>query len=165
MATLARRLTEAIEATKEEDYLRGLTLFIDLYGGADAPTAMNVKAARGLSYFALCVALVQKKYKAAIDLCKRALELEFYNSEHYINLMKVYVAAGNRKKALETIESGLKLHPEDETLLQARRSLGVRSRPAVPFLGRSNPINVSLGQARHAKQVAATEKRKKPRRS
>jgi tetratricopeptide (TPR) repeat protein len=152
MATLARRLTEAIEAVHDEDYLLGLTLFIDLYGGPDAPTAMNVKAARGLSYFGRCVALVQKKYKAAIDLCKRALELEFYNAEHYINLMKVYVAAGNRKKALETIESGLKLHPEDETLLQARRSLGMRARPAVPFLGRSNPINVSLGRARAAKK-------------
>jgi len=56
------------------------------------------------------------------------------------------------QKALETIESGLKLHPEDETLLQARRSLGMRARPAVPFLGRSNPINVSLGRARAAKK-------------
>jgi tetratricopeptide (TPR) repeat protein len=162
--TTTRRLTEAIEATKEEDYLRALTLFVEVYGGEDAPTSLNAKAAKGLSYFGLCVALVQKKYKDAIDLCKRALELEFYNSDHYINLMKVYVAAGNRKKALETIEAGLKLHPEDESLLQARRSLGVRARPAVPFLDRANPINVSLGQARHAKKVAATEGRK-PRRS
>ena len=161
MTTQARKLTEAIEATKEEDYLRGLTIFIDVYGADDAPTSLNVKAARGLSYFALCVALVQKKYKAAIDLCKRALELEFYNSEHHINLMKVYVAAGNRKKALETIESGLKLHPDDESLLHARRSLGLRARPAVPFLDRANPINVSLGQARHAKKVADSEGRKK----
>jgi tetratricopeptide (TPR) repeat protein len=155
-----RRLTEAIEATKEDDYLRALTMFVEVYGGQDAPTRMNAKAARGLSYFGLCIALVQKKYKDAIDLCKRALELEFYNPEHYINLMKVYVAAGNRKKALETIEAGLKLHPEDETMLHARRSLGVRAKPAVPFLGRSNPINVSLGQSRHAKQVAEKEKKR-----
>ena len=158
--TTTRRLTEAIEATKEEDYLRALTLFVEVYGGEDAPTSLNAKAAKGLSYFGLCVALVQKKYKDAIDLCKRALELEFYNSDHYINLMKVYVAAGNRKKALETIEAGLKLHPEDEALLKARRTLGVRARPAVPFLGRSNPINVSLGQARHAKKVADRENKR-----
>jgi tetratricopeptide (TPR) repeat protein len=158
--TLASRLNEAIEATKQEDYLRGLTLFIDIYGGDDAPTPLNARAARGLSYFGLCVAMIQKKYKAAMDLCKRALELEFYNSEHYVNFMKVYVIAGNRKKALETIEAGLKLHPDDESLLQARRTLGVRARPAVPFLGRSNPINVSLGQARHAKKVAERTKKK-----
>jgi len=159
--TTTKRLTEAIEATKEEDYLRALTLFVEVYGGENAPTSLNAKAAKGLSFFGLCVALVQKKYKDAIDLCKRALELEFYNSDHYINLMKVYVAAGNRKKALETIEAGLKLHPEDESLLHARRSLGVRARPAVPFLDRANPINVSLGQARHAKKVAETEGRKR----
>ena len=155
-----KRLNEAIDAAKAEDFLRALTLFVDVYGGDDAPSTLNAKMARGLSYFGLSVAMVQKKYKAAIDLCKRALELEFYNSDHYINLMKVYVAAGNRKKALETIESGLKLHPEDEALLAARRSLGVRARPAVPFLGRSNPINVSLGQARHAKKVAEQERKK-----
>jgi tetratricopeptide (TPR) repeat protein len=147
-----RDLKEAIEATKEEDFLRALTLFADFYGGDDAPTQLNAKSAKGLSYFGLCIALVQKKYKTAIDLCKRAMELEFYNGDHYVNLMKVYVAAGNRKKALETVEAGLKLHPEDDALLDARRSLGVRARPAVPFLDRANPINVSLGRARHAKK-------------
>lgn len=147
-----RDLRYAIEATKEEDFLRALTLFVDVYGGDDAPKQLNSKSAKGLSYFGLCIALVQKKYKTAIDLCKRALELEFYNGDHYVNLMKVYVAAGNRKKALETVEAGLKLHPEDEALLDARRSLGVRARPAVPFLDRTNPINVSLGRARHAKK-------------
>ena len=54
----------------------------------------------------------------------------------------------------------MKLHPEDETLLHARRSLGVRARPAVPFLDRANPINVSLGQARHAKKVEGGRKRR-----
>jgi len=158
--TITRRISEAIEATREEDYLRALTLFIEVYGGDEA-AVLNAKAATGLSYFGLCVALVQKKYKAAIDLCKRALELEFYNGDHYVNLMKVYVAAGNRKKALETIEAGLRLHPEDTSLRHARRTLGVRARPAVPFLERANPINVSIGQARHAKKVAKAEGRKK----
>lgn len=158
MSTLTQRINEAIAITREEDYLRALTLFIEIYGGDEAPTALNNKAATGLSYFGLCVALVQKKYKSAIDLCKRALELEFYNGDHYINLMKVYIAAGNRKKALETVEAGLKLHPEEEALLHARRSLGVRARPAVPFLDRSHPINVTLGQARHAKKVSEKKK-------
>jgi tetratricopeptide (TPR) repeat protein len=154
-------LNEAISATREEDYLRALTLFVDFYGGEDPPTAANSKAAAGLSYFGLCLALVQKKYKAAIDLCKRALALEFYNGDHYVNLTRVYVAAGNRKKALETVEAGLKLHADYEPLLHTRRSLGERARPSVPFLGRSNPINVSLGQARYAKKLAEKEGKKK----
>lgn len=161
MSTVNQKIAEAISATRAEDYLRALTLFVDAYGGEDAPTTMNAKAATGLSFFAVCLALVQKKYKAAIDLCKRALELEFYNGDHYANLTRVYAAAGNRKKALETAESGLKLLPEHEGILAARRALGVRARPAVPFLDRRNPINVSLGQARHAKKVAETEKKRK----
>ena len=155
-----RQLTEAIEATKDEDYLRALTLFVDFYGGEDAPTHLNTKAARGLSYFGLCLALVQKKYKPAIDLCKRAIELQFYNADHHANLARIYIAAGNRKKAVESVEAGLRIHPEDEYLRQVRKSLGIRARPAVPFLDRSNPINVSLGQARHAKKLEKDAKKK-----
>ena len=158
--SLTKRIAAAVEATQEEDYLRALTLFVEIYGGEDVAN-LNAKSATGLSYFGLCIALVEKKYKTAIDLCKRALELEFYNGDHYINLMKVYVAAGNRKKALETIEAGLKLHPEDGPLQQARRSLGVRARPPVPFLDRAHPINVSLGKARHAKKFAPPTDRKR----
>jgi tetratricopeptide (TPR) repeat protein len=104
---------------------------------------------------------VQKKFKPAIDLCKRAIELQFYNVDHYANLGNVYVAAGNRKKAIEIVEQGLKAHPEDETLLEVRRQLGVRARPPVPFLDRAHPINVTLGQARHAKKTASKEPKKK----
>ncbi|HEX6158932.1 MAG TPA: hypothetical protein VF111_02120, partial [Thermoanaerobaculia bacterium] len=64
------------------------------------------------------------------------------------------LAKGDRKKAFEVAEQGLKVAPESEYLTRTRAALGVRSRPALPFLDRTNPINVSLGQARHAKKVA-----------
>jgi tetratricopeptide (TPR) repeat protein len=153
MTTILQRIDEAVELTKDEEYLRALTLFLDVYGGEDPPSPMlSSKTATGLSYFGLCLALVQRKIKPAIDLCKRAIELQFYNVDHYANLAGVYVAAGHRKKAIETIDQALKSHPDDEALLEVRRQLGIRSRPPVPFLDRSNPINVSLGQARHAKK-------------
>ena len=59
------------------------------------------------------------------------------------------------------METGLRIHPEDAYLLSVRRALGFRARPAVPFLDRGNPINVSLGQARHAKKVADKEAKRK----
>lgn len=156
------KLEQAIDLTKDEEYLSALTLFLDVFGTEDAPPLQAGKAASALSYFGLCLALVSRKYKNAIDLCKRAVDLEFYHGEHYANLTRVYVAAGNRKKAIETAEAGLKVAPEDEDLLRARKELGVRARPAVPFLDRTNPINVSLGQARHAKKLAdSASKRKK----
>ena len=162
MADKLKQIDEAIQLTKEEEYLRALTIFLDVYGGESPPAPMlSSKTATGLSYFGLCLVLVQKKTKPAIDLCKRAIELEFYNVDHYANLARVYTAAGHRKKALEIVQQGLKSQPEDETLLSVRRELGVRSRPAVPFLDRSNPINVTLGQALHAKKAGTDEGKKK----
>ncbi len=153
----------AIVTAQEEDFLRAYNMFIELYGTEDGPPLDTPKAANGLSYFGLCVALVQKQYKSAIDLCKRAIDLEFYNGDHYANLARVYAAAGNRKKAVEVADAGLKVAPESEILLAARRELGVRARPAVPFLDRSNPINVTLGHARHARkssEVGAPQRKK-----
>jgi tetratricopeptide (TPR) repeat protein len=160
-----RMVDEAIELTREQEYLRALTIFLDAYGAEDASSPLilskTAKSASGLSYFGLCLMLVQKKTKQAIELCKRAIELEFYDGNHYANLARVYIAAGNRKKALDTLQQGEKEHPDDETLQQVRRQLGIRSTPPVPFLDRSNPINVTLGQSRHAKKVAQREAKKK----
>lgn len=156
-------IEEAIETAREEDYLHALTKFLDLYGTEDSPPIRTPKDASGLSYFGLCLALVKKQFKPAIDLCRRAIDLEFYNGDHYANLARVYVAAGNRKKALETLENGLRLSPGHEYLISVRKALGVRARPAVPFLDRSHPINVSLGQARHAKKIEEKTPSKKKR--
>ena len=153
-------IEEAIEAAREGEFLRAMTQFIDAYGTDDAPPIRTPKDANGLSWFGLSIAIMQKKFKPAIDLCRRAVELEFYNGDHYANLARVYIVAGNRKKALETLEQGLKLIPEHEYLLDVRKSMGVRAKPAVPFLDRSHPINVTLGQSRHAKKEADSERKK-----
>src|SRR5947207_8339192 len=107
--TLNRQIAAAIDATKKEDYLLALTQFVEAYGSEDVAAIGTAKAATGLSYFGLCLALVQKKFKPAIDLARRAMDLEFYNAEHYINLSRIYVAARNRKKGLDNVERGLKL--------------------------------------------------------
>lgn len=154
-------LEDAIIAARQEDFLRALTMFLDIYGTEDSPPIRTPKDASGLSFFGLALALMSKKYKPAIDLCRRAIDLEFYNGDHYANLARVYDAAGNRKKAVETADQGLKLVKGHAYLTQVRRSFGVRTRPAVPFLERTNPINVSLGQARHAKKVSDAEAKKR----
>ena len=154
-------IDEAIKCAREEDFLRALNLFLDIYGTDEAPPIRTPKDASGLSYFGLALALMRKQMKPAIDLCRRAISLEFYNGDHYANLARVYALAGNRKKAVDAAEQGLKLVPEHDYLLQVRKSLGVRSAPPLPFLDRSNPINVTLGQSRHAKKISETEKKKR----
>jgi tetratricopeptide (TPR) repeat protein len=161
MTSILRRIDEAVLMTDRGEYLQALTVFLDIYATADSPPLNSAKAASGLSYFGLCLALVQKKYKTAADLCKRAVDLEFYNGDHYANLARVYLLVGNRKKAWETSEAGLKMAPENELLHKVRREMGLRSRPTVPFLDRSHPINVSLGQVRAAKREVEREPRRK----
>ena len=155
------QIDEAIRAAREDDFLRALTIFLDVYGSDDTPRIRAPKDAAGLSFFGLALALMRREIKPAIDLCRRAIELEFYNGDHYANLSRVYAAGGNRRKAIETAEQGLKLVPEHDFLLSVRKSFGLRSEPYVPFLDRTNPINVSLGQARHAKKIAEAEKKRK----
>ncbi|HEX6179263.1 MAG TPA: tetratricopeptide repeat protein [Thermoanaerobaculia bacterium] len=147
--------------TRAEEYLKALTIFVEIYGTAEAPPIQSQKDASGLSFFGLCLALVRKQYKNAVDLCKRAIDLEFYNGDHYANLAKVYLAAGQRKKAVETADQGLKLAPENEDIIEVRKELGVRSRPAVPLLDRGHPINVTIGQARHARKESGRGSKKK----
>jgi tetratricopeptide (TPR) repeat protein len=162
MTDILKRIDDAVALTKAEEYLRALTMFLEIYGSEEPPSPMlSSKTATGLSHFGLCLAMMQRKFKPAIDLCKLAIELQFYNVDHYANLARVYVAAGNRKKAIDAIEQGLKSHAEDETLLEVRRQLGVRAKPPIPFLDRDHPINVTLGQARHAKKASSKEPKKK----
>src|SRR5438270_3856075 len=159
METILRRIDRALLMTDNGQFLVARTEFLDIYDTEDSPPLNSPKAASGLSYFGLCLALVQKKYRAAADLCKRAIDLEFYNGDHYANYARVYMLVGNRKRALETVEAGLKISPESDLLKKVRSELGVRARPAVPFLDRSHPINVSIGQARHAKKESESVKR------
>jgi len=156
-----RKLDEAIQAAREEDFLLALTMFLDVYVSENAPRIQAPKDATGLSFFGLALALVRKEMKPAIDLCRRAIELEFYNGDHYANLARVYAIAGNRRKAIETAEQGMKLVRDHDYLIHVRKSFGVRAAPYVPFLTRQNPINVSLGQSRHAKRIAEKEKKRK----
>ena len=144
---------QAITVIRNENYLQGLNMFIEIYGTEDGPPIRNSKDAAGLSFFALALALVKRDFRNAIELAKRAIDMEFYNGDHHANLSRIYLAANNRKKAVEAADAGLKVDADNDYLIEIRNELGVRARPAVPVLARTNPINVSLGQARHAKKL------------
>ena len=151
-------IEKGILAAKGEDYLAAMNLLMDAYNAGQF-TTKGPKSAEALSYYGLCIALVQKKYKLAIEFCQKAIEMNFYWPDHYANLSRVYLAASMRRKAVETVEKGLSMFPEDKGLRRVRRELGVRSRPSVPFLDRANPVNRALGRSRHAAKVAAARKR------
>lgn len=151
----SKAIRDGIRLVRAGDYTNGLAILSEAYAKT------GEKSPDGLSYYGLCIALVQKKYKPAVELCKKAIEMQFYRAEHYNNLSRVYLTTDHRTKAIETVERGLKVNPEDQGLLKLRKEIGVRARPPIPFLSRSNPLNQFLGRARHAKKKAAPPKKKK----
>lgn len=152
-------MRRGIQAVRREDYLAALTLLGDAYGSSH-----DMPPPDGLSYLGLCVALVQKKIKPGVDLCKKAIEMQFYHGDHYANLARVYMVAEHRRKALDTIEKGLKVVPDDEQLTALKKELGNRKSPPIPFLPRGHALNVMIGRKRHARAVAEKEKVKEKER-
>ena len=111
-----------------------------------------------LSYYGYLEALVHKNYTHGISTCLKAREIvlekaisgrDFFNPVLYLNLGRVYLAAGNKEDAFEALRMGLIFGNENEDLLCELRELGMRKKPVVPFLQRSNPVNKYIGKVLH----------------
>jgi len=98
-----------------------------------------------MSYYGMCKALRGGEMGLGLELCTRAIKKEFHKVEYYINLGKVYMAAGNKKGALKVFKTGLRFDINNEEINQFLIDLGFRSKPIIPNLKRSNPINKFLG--------------------
>jgi dihydrofolate reductase len=136
-------IRQGIMATERGEYRVGLRIFSTVFG-SELPSE-----GEGLSHYGLCLAKVEKKFNQAIKVCQQAIESQFYDSSHYVNLIQVYLAAGTRKKAVDTLEQAMAKMPRDPALLTLRSQMGFRADPIFPMLPRSNPLNKYLGMARY----------------
>jgi tetratricopeptide (TPR) repeat protein len=107
-----------------------------------------------LSYYGCLQALVDKKCRSGVETCKRAIALfkekESFGEEvlypvFYLNLGRAYLAAGKKKDAIDAFHKGLQYDNGNNDLRKELRGLGMRKKPPVPFLDRSNPINKYIG--------------------
>jgi len=107
-----------------------------------------------LSYYGTLQAIADKKYRSGIENCTRAIVLfrkkSFFGEVErfpvfYLNLGRVYLAAGKKKDAIDAFKKGLQYNGGYNAILKKLKKLGMRNRPPVPFLDRSNPINKYLG--------------------
>lgn len=108
-----------------------------------------------LSYFGCFQAVVDKKHRSGVDNCKKAITLlkkigsideELLLPVFYLNLGRACVAGGKRKDAIDAFHQGLKYDNGNKDLWKELRGLGERKKPVVPFLDRSNLINIYLGK-------------------
>ncbi len=110
-----------------------------------------------VSYYGLSLAMVSGgKVNEAREICERAVRVEFFNPDLYLNLARVCVRAGDRQAAFGALVGGLKLNPRHAGLIREIRRMGIRRQPTVPFLDRASGVNRMLGRLRYVAGRPAT---------
>jgi tetratricopeptide (TPR) repeat protein len=119
-----------------------------------------------LSYYGCLLAIVEKKYRSGVEICRKAIALlkrestfgeEMLYPAFYLNLGRAYLAAGKKTDALSAFNKGLQFDNSNNDLLKEVRALGMRKQPPVPFLGRMNPINKYIGKLLRAKEKKSSK--------
>ena len=102
-----------------------------------------------LSFLGVSMGRAQAKWTAAVELCKTALSMRRNEPQLYVNLAEVYVSAGRRDRAVETLDTAVKYCGTDPSIGRMRGKLGRRLSPVLPFLDRGHILNRGLGKLRH----------------
>ena len=123
------RLQEALAAFKKALYIRD-------------------REPRYMSYAGLALAL-NGKTKEAVLLCEKALQKESFRQEFFLNMGRVYLIYGNRRKALMTFRKGMALDRENRQIRGELERMGIRKPPVFRFLDRNHPVNKWSGKMLH----------------
>ncbi len=140
-------------AMAAEDYFRAGMLFLKREKYREALSAfrraldLHALEPRYLSYTGYCLAHVEKRSRDAVDLCEKAVRIEFYRPELFLNLGRVYLLAGNKRKAHQTFWKGFALDRDNKELRAELEKMGIRKPPVFPFLDRKHPLNKIVGKA------------------
>lgn len=104
------------------------------------------------SYCGLLGVLSGAGKKAGIQTCLSAVEgAKKANSDKsvkgalYLNLGRAYLGGRMKKEAIETFREGLRIDRKNKALHWELRKAGIRRKPVLPFLSRTNFINRGLG--------------------
>jgi hypothetical protein len=123
----------------------------DLRGALDCFRQLDQRADREDAYGNLYtsyhgVALVYTGDISGLNLCRQAASVERFQPDVFCNLALAEHKLNHRRRAYQAMMRGLKLDPRHPGLQQLRSQMGVRRRPALPFLARNNLVNRMLGR-------------------
>jgi tetratricopeptide (TPR) repeat protein len=139
--------------TAEEQYRRGRVLLaesrdpeaLECFRSAHQIDRANP---RYRSFYGLGLALVERRFEKALELCRSAAKEEFFNPELYHNLARVHMAFGFKSEAIRYLRRGLMIDPANRGLATDLERLGRRRMPVLQFLPRNHPVNRWLGRMR-----------------
>jgi tetratricopeptide (TPR) repeat protein len=140
--------------TAEEQYRRGKALLaesryreaLECFRSAHQIDRANP---RYRSHYGLGLALVERRFDKALELCRSAAKEEFFNPELYHNLARVHMAFGFKSEAIRYLRRGLMIDPANAALADDLERLGRRKLPVLQFLPRNHPVYRLLGRLRH----------------
>lgn len=142
---VAEILHRGIEACRQGDWKEGLRHLgrVSESGDSNLPGVFY-------SYLGYGIALVDRRIRDGLKLCKHGAKIGFHDPDNHLNLARACLLANDRSGAVKALRNGLKIDPQNAEMRNLRKEMGVRSSPVIPFLDRSNPLNVFLGRLRHS---------------
>ncbi len=96
------------------------------------------------SRLAYCMAKERHQYQQAMALCQEALEEEPANPDHYYQLSRIYMTAGQKIRAIKSLRKGLKFKRHQPSI-DALNQLGFRKTPVFSSLSREHILNRVAG--------------------
>ncbi len=145
---------KGIRAMRDKEW-KAATAFFEAAVTLESQFAKDSPQARYRSYYGLCLGLAKKRHEDALTYCQSAIQLEHYNPDLHWNLGRVLFDAGRKREAYRSFVRGLKIEPGHRGLVGDIKRMGLRNRPVLPFLSRTNPINVTLGRMRSQARTRA----------
>jgi tetratricopeptide (TPR) repeat protein len=136
---------EAMEQGKAQHALAFFEAAIELdrrYGNGEPQP-------RYLSLYGVCLGLVGRRRHDAVRFCREAVARAGYNPDLLWNLGRALLAANRRGEAYAAFLKGLRLQRDHRGIILDLKRMGIRRKPALPFLPRGNPVNVFLGRIRN----------------
>ena len=143
---------EGIALCRAGDWRRGVDLLRTVASNQERSGELS-----GLfySYLGYGIARFDRRYREGLRLCRHAVKKEFFHPENFLNLARTHLLTGDRRGAIQAIEEGLRIDPENQDLRDYHTELGVRRAPVLAFLARDHVLNRILGKIRHSFTAAA----------
>jgi len=137
---------KGLGACRDGDWTRGVALL-----GEAAAERGTDRELPGVvySFLGYGIAKYQRRVRDGLKLCEHAVKIQYYEPDNHLNLARVQLMTSDRKGAVASIARGLKLDPNHKGLKELRLDIGVRRRPVIPFLSRTNLLNQLFGRLRH----------------
>lgn len=124
---------------RKNDYINAVFCFEEMVNMSD-------RSADSLSILGLAMARGGVDFALAEKHCTEALEKAPQVADYYRCLGEVYIAWGKRQKAIWILNKGLAVDGDKGNVKKDLEKLGTRQKPPIPFLGRSNLLNIYLGR-------------------